>query len=217
MRPFAYDARRRARPRRRGRAGPAGAQFLAGGTTLLDLMKLDVMRPGPAGRHQRAWRAARAASSADGDGLRLGALVRMARGRRAPASCAATIRWSPRRWRWPPAPQLRNMATPRRQRAAAHPLPLLPRRRRRRLQQARARLRLRGARRRQPHARGARHAATMHRDAIPATSREALVALDADGARSSGPTAAARIAVRGAAPPARRHAAASRPRWSPAS
>jgi xanthine dehydrogenase YagS FAD-binding subunit len=58
-------------------ASPPGA-LLAGGTTLVDLMKLDVMRPakvvdinaleaGPFGRIE-----------ADGNGLRLGALVRMA-------------------------------------------------------------------------------------------------------------------------------------------
>ena len=52
MRPFIYDrARQPPRPRRRLAAVPADAhvrapvQFLAGGTTLLDLMKLDVMRP----------------------------------------------------------------------------------------------------------------------------------------------------------------------------
>ena len=35
---------------------PMAAQFLAGGTTLLDLMKLDVMRPDVADRHQSARR-----------------------------------------------------------------------------------------------------------------------------------------------------------------
>jgi xanthine dehydrogenase YagS FAD-binding subunit len=30
------------------------AEYLAGGTTLIDLMKLDVMRPGNADRHQPA-------------------------------------------------------------------------------------------------------------------------------------------------------------------
>ena len=51
MRPFAYASRRcRRRPprrRRRDRGPPTvpAAQYLAGGTTLLDLMKLDVMRP----------------------------------------------------------------------------------------------------------------------------------------------------------------------------
>jgi len=55
----------------------APAQFLAGGTTMLDLMKLDVMRPerlvdinALAGPH--------GAIEAGGDGLRLGALARMA-------------------------------------------------------------------------------------------------------------------------------------------
>ncbi|MEQ8346737.1 MAG: xanthine dehydrogenase family protein subunit M [Sneathiellaceae bacterium] len=92
MQPFAYTraadpamAVRAARDAgRRGEAVPfpghAGApgQFLGGGTTLLDLMKLDVMRPallvdinglgaGPAGR-----------ISAGPDGLRLGAMATMA-------------------------------------------------------------------------------------------------------------------------------------------
>jgi len=40
MRPFAY-----ARANDAAEAVKAGGTFLAGGTTLLDLMKLDVMRP----------------------------------------------------------------------------------------------------------------------------------------------------------------------------
>ena len=67
-------------------AGTGGAtQFIAGGTTLSDLMKLDVMRPerlvdvnsassGPAGQIE-----------ATGSGLRLGALVRMAEAAEHPA------------------------------------------------------------------------------------------------------------------------------------
>jgi xanthine dehydrogenase YagS FAD-binding subunit len=54
----------------------APAQFLAGGTTMLDLMKLDVMRP------ERlvdinALAAPLGAIQVDGTGLRLGALARM--------------------------------------------------------------------------------------------------------------------------------------------
>jgi xanthine dehydrogenase YagS FAD-binding subunit len=62
-----------------GREGPstsADAQFIAGGTTILDLMKLDVMRPS-------ALIDINGVEGLDGvertrDGLRLGALARMA-------------------------------------------------------------------------------------------------------------------------------------------
>ena len=84
MRPFAYS---RADDDAAAVAAAAGAsarpptaapvQYLAGGTTLLDLMKLDTMRPkavvdinGMAATHGRI--------EADARGLRLGALVRMA-------------------------------------------------------------------------------------------------------------------------------------------
>lgn len=75
MRPFQYS--RAPSPEAAARAGGAEAQFLAGGTTLLDLMKLDVMRPervvdiNPLENSLSEIRI-------DGDGLRLGALVRMA-------------------------------------------------------------------------------------------------------------------------------------------
>ena len=56
-------------------AGPG--QSLAGGTTLIDLMKLDVMRPDTSSTSialaDRRW----SRSSSSGDGLRLGALARM--------------------------------------------------------------------------------------------------------------------------------------------
>ena len=82
MRPFAYDraedvatASRLGRDTGQGQTG-ASTQFLAGGTTLIDLMKLDVLRPqhvvdiNPlATRHS--------AIEASPDGLRLGALARM--------------------------------------------------------------------------------------------------------------------------------------------
>ena len=67
-------ARRPARPG----AGRTGADaYLAGGTTLIDLMKLDVHAAGAAGRHQRAGAAARR-DRGTSEGLRLGALARMA-------------------------------------------------------------------------------------------------------------------------------------------
>ena len=85
MRPFAYERADRPPPRSRRCGGPAvsgsadvrRAQYLAGGTTLLDLMKLDVMRPEAAGRHQcaRGWTGSkparrRAARRAGADGGR---------------------------------------------------------------------------------------------------------------------------------------------------
>jgi xanthine dehydrogenase YagS FAD-binding subunit len=83
MRPFTYAAATDASEAMRaaaGRGGPptsAPAQYLAGGTTLIDLMKLDVMRPtalvdinGLARNHARI--------DAGRHGLRLGALARMA-------------------------------------------------------------------------------------------------------------------------------------------
>ena len=76
MRPFTY-ARAATAPEAVEAAGP-DAMFLAGGTTVLDLMKLDVWRPGrliditrlDAGRHSFVERR--------GDGLRVGALTPMA-------------------------------------------------------------------------------------------------------------------------------------------
>jgi xanthine dehydrogenase YagS FAD-binding subunit len=78
MRPFVYERASSESAAVQMAAGAAPTAFLAGGTTLIDLMKLDVLRPdrlidinalsqGPAGRIQSG-----------GDGLRLGALVPMA-------------------------------------------------------------------------------------------------------------------------------------------
>jgi xanthine dehydrogenase YagS FAD-binding subunit len=76
MRPFHYElAADRAQATKA--AATAGAQYLAGGTTLVDLMKLDVLRPttvvdiNALGREHGEIRV-------DGDHLRLGALARMA-------------------------------------------------------------------------------------------------------------------------------------------
>src|SRR5262245_15273708 len=75
MRPFAYLSADT--PKGAIAASTADSQFLAGGTTLLDLMKLDVMQPqriidiNPlAAKYGRIERSA--------EGLSLGALVRMA-------------------------------------------------------------------------------------------------------------------------------------------
>ncbi len=102
----------------------APAQYLAGGTTLVDLMKLDVLRP-----HRlidlnsiKGDTAIEASSS----GLKLGAFAKM----------AAVARHSQVLAQYPviaqslqlaASAQLRNMAHPRRECPAAHPLSLLPR------------------------------------------------------------------------------------------
>jgi xanthine dehydrogenase YagS FAD-binding subunit len=87
----------------------APVQYLAGGTTLIDLMKLDVMRPerlvdinALAGQHGEI--------RADGEGLRLGALVRMADAAEHPA----VLRDYPviaQSLQLAASPQLRNMAS----------------------------------------------------------------------------------------------------------
>src|SRR5258708_22235604 len=58
--------------------GDEEAQFLAGGTTLIDLMKLDVMRPEMVIDINALERTALGRIDADASRLRLGALVRMA-------------------------------------------------------------------------------------------------------------------------------------------
>lgn len=82
MRPFAYE--RAADAAEAGRLGrdtgqgqtAAPVQFLAGGTTLIDLMKLDVLRPERV-VDINALEASHGRIEADADGLRLGALARM--------------------------------------------------------------------------------------------------------------------------------------------
>ena len=134
MRPFAYqradDCRRDPRGAGAGRRGPpteAPAQFLAGGTTLLDLMKLDVMRPGRAGGHQRARAPRSARIERDADGLRLGAFVRMAEAADASRRSGATIPSSRKRSQLAASAQTAQHGDARRQRAAAHALQLFPR------------------------------------------------------------------------------------------
>lgn len=61
-----------------GVQGAGQAQFLAGGTTLIDLMKLDVMRPEMVIDINALERTALGRIDADASRLRLGALVRMA-------------------------------------------------------------------------------------------------------------------------------------------
>ena len=82
MRPFAYDragdvgeASRLGRDTGQGQTS-AHTQFLAGGTTLIDLMKLDVMRPEQV-VDINPLEARHSAIEAGPEGLRLGALARM--------------------------------------------------------------------------------------------------------------------------------------------
>jgi xanthine dehydrogenase YagS FAD-binding subunit len=83
MRPFSYErAADLAAATRQGSGAGQGetdtpTQFLAGGTTLIDLMKLDVLRPQRL-VDLRALRSSHAEIEADASGLRLGALATMA-------------------------------------------------------------------------------------------------------------------------------------------
>ena len=162
------------------------AQFVAGGTTIVDLMKLDAVRPellvdinactiAPAGSSDGGRPAPRRARP-------------HGRGRRHPR-CAARlsghrpVAWSSRR-----AP---SCATWRASAATccSAPAATTSATSARRLQQAQPGLRLRRARRPQPQARGAGRQRALHRRPIPAISRQALVALDAvveiDGPRGA--------------------------------
>ena len=103
-------------------AGEGGA-FLAGGTTILDLMKLTVVSP-PSLTDVRKLGLDRIAR--DGDMVRLGARVTMARAADHPMLKQRAPVLSEALWK-AASPQLRNVATPRRQRAPAHALPVFPR------------------------------------------------------------------------------------------
>ena len=74
MVPFQYVTAGDERHPRATRGRSAGARYLAGGTTLVDLMKLDVERPRDAGRHQLV--AVRGDRELPDGTIRVGALVR---------------------------------------------------------------------------------------------------------------------------------------------
>jgi xanthine dehydrogenase YagS FAD-binding subunit len=82
MRPFLFERVESPTAAVRAAAGPAPgareAHFLAGGTTLIDLMKLDVMRPEIVIDINALEHTALGSIEADANGLQLGALVRMA-------------------------------------------------------------------------------------------------------------------------------------------
>ena len=147
-------------------ASACQAKFIAGGTTLVDLMKLSVETPKtlvdinllPLDKIEKL---------PDG-GLRIGAMVRnsdLAWNADVQKSYAVLSRGASLR-RFAAAAQ---HGDDRRQPAAAHALRLLPRAQRRHarrlwLQQAHARHGLRGARRLQSHPRHSRHQRSLHRD-----------------------------------------------------
>lgn len=80
MRPFIYDhvADTGAAMQAAGAGNGAQASYLAGGTTLIDLMKLEVMRPDRVIDINALDRTAHGRIDIGADGLQLGALVRMA-------------------------------------------------------------------------------------------------------------------------------------------
>lgn len=83
MRPFSYLRAKTDADALQGGAA-AGAHFLAGGTTLVDLAKLDVLRPEQV-VDVNALRARYGRITADGSGLRLGAFARMSEAAEHPA------------------------------------------------------------------------------------------------------------------------------------
>jgi xanthine dehydrogenase YagS FAD-binding subunit len=80
MRPFSFERMHTVSTaiQATGRAGAQASAFLAGGTTLLDLMKLDVMRPEVVIDINALADSSLGVIEYSGEGLRLGALVRMA-------------------------------------------------------------------------------------------------------------------------------------------
>src|SRR5579885_3646596 len=137
----------------------ARAQFIAGGTTMLDLMKLDVMRPSEVIDINRI--AGLDQVEKTPDGLRLGALARMADVARHPLLAdypviAQSLTLG--------EPAIAEHGDARRQRPATNALYLFSRSVLESVQQARPRLRLRGARWLQPVARRARRQRSLYRD-----------------------------------------------------
>ena len=100
-RPTALDAAQR--------FGAEGGSYFAGGTTMLDLMKLGVMQPAVM-VDINALRRDHGAITADADGLRLGALVRMAEAADHPALRQDYPMLYESLWQ-AASPQLRNMAS----------------------------------------------------------------------------------------------------------
>ena len=173
MNPFDYARVETCPSSRLPRAREPGARYIAGGTNILDLMKIAVETPpllvdinalplpciDVTGRYL---------ASARSRGLTDVAPIR---------TFARTCRWSRSRWKQSASPQLRNMATIGGNSAAAHPLPVLSRRRHA-LQQARPGQRLqryRGENRREAVLGTSEHCIATHASDLAV----ALAALDA--------------------------------------
>ena len=189
---------RRTWPRKNRRRTPsvdAPSQYLAGGTTLIDLMKLDVMRPASvidinASAERRSGkidvRRQRPAARRPGPHVGRPPTIRDIRknypGDRAVAAA--------RRQRADP-----QHGVARRQCAAANALHLFPRHLLRQLQQAQSGLRLRRDGRHQPHARGARHQRPMHRH-LSRRFRAGAASRSMPRSRSAGPNGSRTHSVR---------------------
>ena len=210
MRPFTYRAvddaraavrRRAARAARRRRRPVPGRRH--------DARRPDEARrdaPCARRRHQRARHAGRSAiSRRRPNGLRLGALVRMADAADHPDVRARLPGRSPQSLQLAASQQLRNMATLGGNLLQRTRCPYF-RDTSFAVQQARARLRLRGAGGRQPDRTPCSARATTASRPIPATSRQALIALDAI-VEIAGPRGSRTIPFGDAASPAGRHAA----------
>ena len=138
----------------------ADVRFVAGGTTLIDLMKLNVETPARVIDINRL-PLDKVEATSDG-GLKIGAIVRNSDLAHHPTVQRDYAVLSQALLAGASA-QLRNMATTCRQPAAANAVHVLPRHRDA-LQQARARNRLPGHHRQQSHARRPGHKRTLHRD-----------------------------------------------------
>jgi hypothetical protein len=161
MRPFTYERAASPAAAARAAADRPDARFIAGGTNLLDLMKLQIETPAHL-IDVNGLGLDRIEETKDG-GLRIGALVRNtdlaadARVRRDYAVLSRALLAGA-------SGQLRNKRDDGRQSPAAHALPLFLRHQHG-LQQTPARQRLRGARRLQPPACGGGRQRGLHRHA----------------------------------------------------
>ncbi|HEY0436214.1 MAG TPA: FAD binding domain-containing protein, partial [Phenylobacterium sp.] len=109
MRPFTYEHAASRDEALRAAGGRPAAQYLAGGTTLIDLMKIDVMRPAAVVDINALSR--EHGQIAEGpEGLRLGALARMADAADHPA-VRETYPVIAESLALAASPQLRNMAS----------------------------------------------------------------------------------------------------------
>ena len=167
MRPFTYERARTPAEAAAAAARTPGAKFIAGGTNLLDLMKLQIEAPAHL-IDVNGLGLDRIEPTPEG-GLRIGALVRNTdlaadeRVRRDYGVLSRALLAGA-------TGQLRNKATTAGQPAPAHPLPVLLRHQHA-LQQAPARQRLLGDRRRHPPAGGDRRRARPASPPTPATWR----------------------------------------------